>query len=72
MLDVGSGSNPQPAADILIERYIDSKHRFGAPFVEDRPIVLGNACRMPFKDKIFDFVIAFHVLEHMDDPALFL
>ncbi len=71
MLDVGSGSNPHPAADVLIERYLDPKHRY-EPLVVDRPLVLGDACRMPFKDKAFDFVIAFHVLEHMVDPALFL
>lgn len=72
VLDVGSGSNPHPAADVLIERYIDSTHRFGATFVADRPTVLGNAYRMPFKDRAFDYVIAFHVLEHMGNPALFL
>jgi SAM-dependent methyltransferase len=27
---------------------------------------------MPFKDKAFDFAIAFHVLEHARDPASFL
>jgi SAM-dependent methyltransferase len=27
---------------------------------------------MPFRDKAFDFVITFHVLEHVPDPAAFL
>jgi SAM-dependent methyltransferase len=40
--------------------------------VVDRPTVLADACRMPFRDKAFDFVIAFHVLEHVADPVSFL
>lgn len=71
VLDVGSGSAPHPAADVLLERYLDPKHRY-TPMVIDRPTVLADACRMPFADKAFDFVIAFHVLEHVSDPASFL
>jgi SAM-dependent methyltransferase len=71
VLDVGSGSSPHPAADVLLERYLDPKHRYTA-MVIDRPTVLADACRMPFPDKAFDFVIAFHVLEHVADPISFL
>lgn len=71
VLDVGSGSNPHPAADVLLEKYIDIKHRY-SPLVADRPTVLADACKTPFSDKAFDFVIAFHVLEHIDKPELFL
>lgn len=71
VLDVGSGNNPHPAADVLLERYVDSKHRY-EPLVVDRPTILANGCKMPFRDKAFDFVIAFHVLEHVSDPVSFL
>src|SRR5215468_9747211 len=71
VLDVGSGGNPHPAADFLLERYLDPRHRHSA-MVIDRPTVLADACRMPFRDKAFDYTIAFHVLEHLRDPGAFL
>lgn len=71
VLDVGSGSNPHPAADVLLEKYVDTTHRYDS-MVADRPTVLADACKMPFKDKAFDFVMAFHVLEHMHEPEAFL
>src|SRR5438132_10142354 len=71
VLDVGSGDSPHPAADVLLERYLNPKHRY-SPMVVDRPTVLADACKMPFPDKAFDYVIAFHVLEHVNDPASFL
>lgn len=70
VLEVGSGGNPHPASDVLLEKYIDNSHRLKSIRI-DRPIVLADACRMPFKDKSFDYVIAFHVLEHVDQPELF-
>lgn len=71
VLEVGSGSNPHPASDVLLEKYVDNTHRYD-PMVADRPTVLADACRTPFRDKAFDYVIAFHVLEHISEPALFL
>jgi hypothetical protein len=71
VLDVGSGSNPHPSADVLLEKYVDITHRY-SPLVADRPTILADACKMPFKDKAFDYVIAFHVLEHINTPELFL
>lgn len=71
VLDVGSGNNPHPAADVLTEKYIDTSHRFEA-LVVDRPLVLADACKLPFRDKAFDFVMAYHVLEHMHEPGAFL
>ena len=71
VLDVGSGNSPHPSADVLLEKYVDTTHRFG-PLIADRPTVLADASKMPFKDKAFDYVIAFHVLEHINTPELFL
>lgn len=72
VLDVGSGGNPYPRANVLLDAYEDTPERFHLPLIKDRPIVLGAAERMPFRDKAFDFVIASHVLEHTAEPELFL
>jgi uncharacterized protein YbaR (Trm112 family) len=72
VLDVGAGGNPYPRSDILLDRLTGSEHRCGESMMIDRPVVFGDASRMPFKDKAFDFVIASHILEHMADPVVFL
>ena len=72
VLDVGSGGNPNPRSDVLMDRLIGAEHRGGAPILIDRPTVFGDATKLPFKDKAFDFVIASHILEHMSDPSSFL
>jgi uncharacterized protein YbaR (Trm112 family) len=72
VLDIGSGGNPYPRANVLLDAYEDTVERFHVPLVKDRPIVYGFAERMPFKDKAFDFVIASHIFEHSLDPGAFL
>lgn len=72
VLDVGAGGNPYPRSDVLLDRLTGAEHRCGESMMIDRPVVFGDASRMPFKDKVFDFVIASHILEHMAEPAVFL
>lgn len=72
VLDVGSGGNPHPRSDVLLDRLTGSEHRCGTPMLIDRPAVIGDATKLPFKDKSFDFVIASHILEHMPHPEVFL
>jgi ubiquinone/menaquinone biosynthesis C-methylase UbiE len=72
VLDVGSGGNPYPRANVLLDAYEETFERYHSKLVKDRPLVYGLVENMPFKDKCFDFVIASHVLEHVSDPAAFL
>jgi len=72
VLEVGSGGNPFPRANVLLDAYEESRERHWAPLVADRPTVLGYGERLPFRDKAFDFVIACHVLEHSPNPSAFL
>lgn len=72
VLEVGSGGNPYARANVLLDAYEVTRERHWAPLVTDRPTVLGFVETLPFRDKVFDFVIASHVLEHSTDPARFL
>lgn len=72
ILDAGSGSYPNPSADILCDgELVDSRHRHGLPVVIDRPFVVARVEALPFRDGSFAFVIASHIAEHVEDPAGF-
>lgn len=72
VLEVGSGGNPYPRANVLLDAYEVTRERHWAPLATDRPTVLGFVENLPFRDQAFDFVIAAHVLEHSARPDLFL
>ncbi len=72
VLEVGSGGNPYPRANVLLDAYEETRERHWAPLVADRPTVLGFVENLPFRDGAFDFVIASHVLEHSPHPERFL
>jgi SAM-dependent methyltransferase len=72
VLEVGSGGNPFPRSNVLVDAYEETGERHFEPLVADRPCLLARGERLPFRDGAFDFVIACHVLEHSDDPAAFL
>lgn len=70
VLEIGSGHNPNPRADVLCERFLsDGAERHDQLPRIDRPFVVGDIFELPFADKSFDFVICAHVLEHLHDPA---
>jgi hypothetical protein len=72
VLEVGSGGNPYPRANVLLDAYEVTGERHFAPLVADRPCVLARGEKLPFRDGAFDFVIASHVLEHATDAPAFL
>lgn len=74
VLEIGSGDRPFPRSDILCDRFLAStNHRLAqSHIVIDRPFVVADAEALPFRDKSVDYVIASHLLEHLDHPDKFL
>jgi len=69
VLDVGSGHAPHKRATVLLERHPDDDtERSGYDVAPDPRLVIGDAQAMPFADEAFEYVIASHIAEHVEDP----
>jgi hypothetical protein len=71
VLEIGSGDNPNPRANILVDRFLSDNTERGGTIVIDRPLVVADAHQLPFRDDVFAYIICSHILEHMDDPLQF-
>jgi len=74
VLDVGSGHQPHRRANVILDKYVGETIHRTTQQVEmptDKYFVLGDALSTPFSNKEFDFVIASHIAEHIDDPIIF-
>jgi hypothetical protein len=72
VLEVGSGDHPNPRSDVLVDRFLtENIERGGDLVVDGRPLVVADAHHLPFRNGSFAYVIASHILEHMDDPRQF-
>ena len=66
ILDIGCGFNAHQYATTICD-ILDLKE-----YYSDRKFVKLDSEKLPFNDKEFDFVIASHVLEHVQNPTNFL
>ena len=66
VLDIGCGYKPHDSASVICDVQDFSK------LYADKKFVRLQEKSLPFKDKEFDFVIASHVLEHVEDPHFFI
>ena len=74
VLDVGSGHQPNRRANVILDKYVGETIHRTTQQVEmptDKYFVLGDALKTPFTNKDFDYAIASHVAEHIDDPIKF-
>ncbi len=70
VLDVGSGSAPNPYADVLVEYDPEGREtNAGRARSNGKVLVWADAQRMPFRNRVFDYSFCFHVLEHVINPA---
>ena len=66
ILDIGCGYRPHQNASVIADIQDFSN------FYKERKFVQIQGKNLPFKDKEFDFVIASHVIEHVDDFEFFV
>jgi len=74
VVDIGSGHQPHPRADVLVDRFLlQTPERVGqvAVLPAGKSFVVADACALPFRDNAFDFVVCSHVAEHLDAPGPF-
>lgn len=68
IMDIGSGHNPVPKANILADFFPEDTVHRATSLVEDRPVVVCSVERIPMLDKAIDFAICSHIVEHVDSP----
>lgn len=67
VVDLGCGGLPNPRANVAVD-FIDDDLERADKLKIDRPFVWASIDKLPFKDKIFDYSILSHVLEHLENP----
>ena len=70
-LDVACGAKPFPKAHVLCDLYIRKvqDRRMQELVTEGKPFVLCDCHILPFKDKAFDFVTSYYLIEHISCPS---
>ena len=66
ILDIGCGYNASKFAKVICDVQDLSNH------YQDKKFIRLTEKKLPFKDKEFDFVVASHVMEHVEDVNSFI
>lgn len=80
VLEIGPGSTPHPRANAFLEyQFQDEDEAIRqrgdlviSPNYQGRPVTYYSGEKFPFEDGQFDYVIASHVLEHVQNPEVFM
>ncbi|MCL2432438.1 MAG: class I SAM-dependent methyltransferase [Nitrososphaerota archaeon] len=70
ILDVACGAKPFPLANVLCDLNVHPvpDRRMNSLVTDGKPFILCDSRYLPFKDKAFDFVTSYYLIEHLDEP----
>ncbi len=74
VVEIGSGHNPSFRSDVIVEKFISNNyHRAGEIMIyPHQEFVNADGEKLPFQDKEFDYIICNQVLEHVENPEIFV
>lgn len=72
-LDIACGAKPFPEASVLCDLNVEPcpDRSMKSLVTEGKPFVMCSCYSLPFKDKAFDFVTSYYLIEHINDPRGF-
>lgn len=70
VLDAGGGAAPNPYANIVVDYDPSGREsQMGSVRANGKALVWADLQRLPFRDRVFDYALCFHVVEHVADPS---
>jgi SAM-dependent methyltransferase len=70
VLDAGGGAAPNPYANVVVDYDPSGREsQMGNVRANGKSLIWADLQRLPFRDRVFDYALCFHVVEHVVDPS---